>query len=360
MLNYNDPDLVLTDTDISGAIQWQSPSNIALIKYWGKHGVQLPRNPSISFTLDSCFTQTILQYEQKESPSDDISLDFYFMNEKNDTFGAKTKAFLDGIVDIYPFLKQLHFKINTANSFPHSTGIASSAAGMSALSLCLCSLEDKLFGSLSDGAAFDQKASYLSRLGSGSACRSIYGHLAAWGKTADIEGSSDEYAVAYEGVHEVYKTFCDSILIASSEEKSVSSRAGHALMEGNPFAAPRYAQANQRMSTLLGTLKNGDLETFGRIVEDEALTLHALMMASDPSFILMKPNTLRMIELIRDYRARTKNPVYFTLDAGPNIHLLYPNDIAYEVQVFINEQMIPLCQDGNWIKDMVGEGPVEL
>ena len=360
-MDFRNSELILSSQDEQqGSVHWQSPSNIALVKYWGKHGVQLPRNPSISFTLDACFTQTVLAYKTKETPSDDINLDFYFMGEKNVAFGAKAKKFLEGISDIYPFLTQLDLQINTANSFPHSTGIASSAAGMSALSLCLCTLEDRLFGTLSDADLFDQKASFLSRLGSGSACRSIFPHLAVWGKTPDVANSSDEFAVVYDNVHETYKTFCDSILIVSSDEKAVSSRAGHALMEGNPYASPRYTQANQRMTTLLSTLQNGDLETFGQIVEDEALTLHALMMASNPSFILMKPNTLRMIELIRAYRAETKHPVYFTLDAGPNIHLLYPNDIAYAVQVFINEQLIPLCENGNWIKDMVGEGPVEL
>ena len=91
-------------------------------------------------------------------------------------------------------------------------------------------------------------------------------------------------------------------MIASFAEKSVSSRAGHALMEGNAFAKPRYEQANERLLRLLPALKSGDLETFGQICENEALTLHALMMASNPSYILMRPNTLKMIELLRAYR----------------------------------------------------------
>jgi diphosphomevalonate decarboxylase len=362
ILDYKNPKLFLETANLEpGEIVWRSPSNIAIVKYWGKHGVQLPRNPSISLTLENCRSETLLQYDAKETPSNDISLDFYFDGALNETFGAKTKAFFESLDDIFPFLKQLHFTIHSGNSFPHSSGIASSASGMSALALSLCSLEDKLFGTLEDPLAFDQKASFLARLGSGSASRSIYPHLAVWGQTGEIEGSSDLYATPYsDQTHEIFKGLHDAIMLVSKAEKSVSSRAGHRLMEGNPYADSRYQQAKQRIHDLIYILKAGDMEAFGAIAESEALTLHALMMSSNPSYILMRPNTLRMIELIRDYRAQTKQAVYFSLDAGPNIHLLYPDDIKEQVQLFIDEQLEPLCENRQWIKDWVGEGPVQL
>jgi diphosphomevalonate decarboxylase len=98
------------------------------------------------------------------------------------------------------------------------------------------------------------------------------------------------------------------------------------------------------------------LERFGEIVEEEALTLHALMMMSSPSFILLKPATLSMIEKIRHFRTESKFPVYFTLDAGPNIHLLYPNSIAKEIALFIDQELKPLCENQFLIKDEVGQG----
>lgn len=251
--------------------------------------------------------------------------------------------------------------MHSRNSFPHSAGIASSASAMSALALCLCSLERRLFGFLKDEREFLAKASYIARLGSGSACRSVYPQLAVWGETGLAPGSSNLYAVPFtDPVHEVFHTFHDDILLISQEEKSVSSRAGHGLMEGNIYADSRYAQARQRMHELIAALQKGDLETFGRIVESEALTLHALMMTSNPPYILMKPNTLAAIEKVRAFRASQKIPLYFSLDAGPNLHLLYPDAFKPDVQKFIKSDLAQLCQTGRWIADEVGEGPIEL
>ncbi len=362
MLDYRDSKLIVESGMLeAGHVYWRSPSNLAIIKYWGKFGNQMPQNPSISFTLANCFTETALEYKAKEIPSQEIELEMFFNGEPNEQFQAKTIAFFNSVADIFPFLRQLKMRIQTANSFPHSAGIASSASGMSALALCLCTLEDRFFGTLSDGEAFDRKASYIARLGSGSACRSIYPTMSLWGDYGDVAGSSNEYGIPMEhAVHDIFKGYHNAIMIASREEKSVSSRAGHALMEDNPYAAPRYQQAKQRMSRLLDILKAGDADAFGIIAEEEALTLHALMMASSPSYTLMRPNTLAMIEAIRRYRAETKHPVYFSLDAGPNIHLLYPDAVKEEVQLLIDNALVPLCENGIWIKDWVGEGPEEV
>jgi len=345
-----------------GQILWRSPSNIALIKYWGKHGIQLPQNPSISLTLAASCTDTQLEYEMREGADDgQIELDFFFHEAENNTFRAKVLEFLTGLLPTMPFLKQLKLTVHTGNSFPHSAGIASSASGMSALALCLCSLEDRFFGTLQDPAAFDQKASVLARLGSGSACRSIFPHAAVWGATPQVPGSSDEYAVPMsDHIHDSFKDFHDDILIVSREEKSVSSRAGHALMEGNPYAEPRYTQARTRLTTLLDTMRTGDLPAFGKIVEDEALTLHALMMCSNPSYTLMRPDSLAIIEKVRQYRADTGHQVYFTLDAGPNVHLLYPGELVVDVRKFIDDHLEEHCEGGFVQQDWVGEGPEEI
>ncbi len=345
-----------------GHVLWRSPSNIALIKYWGKHGIQLPRNPSLSLTLASSCTDTQLEYEMREGSDDgQIELDFFFHDEENELFRTKILDFLTSLLPSMPFLKQLKLTIHTGNSFPHSAGIASSASGMSALALCLCSLEDRFFGTLSDPTAFDQKASLLARLGSGSACRSIFPHAAVWGETGLVKGSSDEFAVPIgDQIHETFKDFHDDILIVSSEEKSMSSRAGHALMEGNPYAEVRYAQARSRLATLLDAMRTGDLPTFGKIVEDEALTLHALMMCSNPSYMLMHPDSLAIIEKVRQYRADTGHQIYFTLDAGPNVHLLYPGELVVDVRKFMEDHLEEHCEGGHVQQDWVGEGPEEM
>ena len=342
--------------DFQGRVGWQSPSNIALVKYWGKRGKQLPQNPSISFTLSECRTETFIQYEKAES----FGFKFFFEGKENSAFGAKIEKFLLDNQAFFPFLNQLHLTVESRNTFPHSSGIASSASSMSAFVMCLMELETMLTGP-STGSGTLTKASYFARLASGSAARSVYPKMALWGATEAYDGSSDEYAVPLENdIHPVFKTYRDSILIVSGETKSVSSRAGHGLMEGNPYATARYAQANENVKNLLVALKSGDLDTFIQITESEALQLHALMMCSNPSFILMKPNTLRIIEEVRRFRKETNIPLCFTLDAGPNVHLLYPESEAERVYDFIKNTLLAYCDEGRWMADHVGHGPKKL
>ena len=341
-----------------GKVGWASPSNIALVKYWGKRGKQLPQNPSISFTLSECRSETFIDFEKAEK----FGFQFFFEGKENPAFGAKIEKFLLENQAFFPFINQLNLKVESRNTFPHSSGIASSASSMSAFVMCLLEIERSL--SLSKGRPIDmvlRKASYFSRLASGSAARSVFPAMALWGKTEANEGSSDEYAVSLaDDIHPIFKTYHDSILIVSGETKSVSSRAGHALMEGNPYAPARYAQANENIKNLLTALKSGDLDTFINITESEALQLHALMMCSNPSFILMKPNTLRIIEEVRTFRNETQIPLCFTLDAGPNVHLLYPETEVEKIRYFVESKLMNYCADNQWIIDKVGDGPKKL
>lgn len=340
---------------LTGNIKWESPSNIALVKYWGKYGRQYPRNASISFTLNNAKSITTCKYEVLQNPEQEIQLDFRFEGVQNDAFANKIKKFFASIDDIFPWIHQVKFDIESENTFPHSTGIASSASAMSALALCLCSIHEKLGNKDQD---FFQLASTVSRLGSGSASRSVYPGLALWGAHAEIKGSTNDYAIPYGNkVADVFKNYHDDILIVSKTEKSVSSTAGHALMESNPYSESRYKSANENLSALLKSMEEGNLNEFIDIVEREALTLHAQMMCSTPSFILMEPNTLEMIKRIQSYRMETKVPVCFTLDAGPNIHLLYPHEYAEQVDFLIKERLIGLTENGAIIKDSVGQGP---
>ena len=340
--------------DFQGKVGWQSPSNIALVKYWGKRDKQLPQNPSISFTLSECRSETFINSEKADS----FGFKFFFEGKENPAFGAKIEKFLLDNQVFFPFINQLHLKVESHNTFPHSSGIASSASSMSAFVMCLLEIENQLVGKTELDL---RKASYFSRLASGSAARSVFPKMALWGATEAYEGSSDEYAVSLENdIYPIFKTYRDSILIVSGETKSVSSRAGHGLMEGNPYASARYAQANENIKNLLIALKSGDLDTFINITESEALQLHALMMCSNPSFILMKPNTLHIIEAVRAFRYETKIPLCFTLDAGPNVHLLYLESETDKVECFIKETLSSYCAGNQWIDDRVGDGSKKL
>lgn len=341
----------MNESCLHGGVKWQSPANIALVKYWGKkQGMQLPQNPSISFTLTNCRTETSIFYEE----SDRFGLHFRFDGKENQEFQARIERFLSANMELFPFLNKMDVHVSSHNTFPHSSGIASSASSMSALVMSLLDIERMVTGA----SDIDMnKASSIARLASGSACRSLFPKMALWGATDIFEGSSDEYAVSLENeIAPVFKDYHDSILVVSNSPKEVSSRAGHALMDGNPFAAARYATAQKHITELLQALKTGDLEAFVRITEAEAMQLHALMMCSEPSFMLIKPNTLRIINALKEFRNETDIPVCFTLDAGPNVHILYPQQYAEIVERFILDELERYCANGLWIPDQVGQG----
>ncbi len=333
---------------------WQAPSNIALVKYWGKHGRQLPMNPSVSLTLDKCVTQTHLKWVSGTG-----QIFFNFSGENNEKFGKKIADFLHSIVDLFPFIPKYDFYFESHNSFPHSAGIASSASSMASVSLCLCTMAKALDAAYPEveSDAFYLLANRVARLGSGSACRSFYPQLAIWGK-CQVQESSDEFAIPFKA-HPVISTLRDTVLVIDALEKSVSSRVGHSLMNAHPFAQARFAQAKHNMGKILQAMEQGNLELFGQIVEEEALSLHATMMTSHPSYVLLKPNSLVAIEKVRHFRAQSSLPLFFTLDAGPNLHLLYPAEHAPLIDQFIERELRSLCGHDP-IYDLVGPGPKRL
>jgi diphosphomevalonate decarboxylase len=330
-------------------ISCQSPSNIALIKYWGKHGNQLPNNPSLSMTLQKAFTSTKMHYRLSNSG---MKLEYFFEGKQNAMFQETVFQFMKKVTEYLPFIHQFEFRFESENSFPHSTGIASSASSMSALAFCFVSMEKKLNGETIFDEAFYQRVSQIARLGSGSASRSVYKGWVSWGFSDIIPGSSDEFASPLTiPVHEKFQKMGDAILIVSGEKKKVSSTIGHGLMNDHPFADGRYRQAKGHFSQLIEVLQTGQFDQFASIVEAEALSLHSLLMTSSPNGLLLKPNSLVLIQSIRDFRKESGTEVCFTLDAGPNIHLLYPLQEREKVINFVENELIPFCENGQWIDD---------
>ncbi len=348
-----------SQTPESGSISFKAPSNIALVKYWGKYGEQLPKNASISFTLNNCATKTTLVYEKKST--DGFEFEVFLDGKREAGFEPKIQKFFERVALYLPFLNDYKFRIETSNSFPHSSGIASSASGMSALAMCLMSVEKSFSEAEITNSYFNQKASFLARLGSGSACRSIEGDLIVWGEHKNITGSSNYFGSKYpHSVHPNFKNYQDTILLVDKGEKQVSSTVGHDLMHEHPFAEQRFAQANANLDLLIPVLASGDLSKFIKIVESEALSLHAMMMTSRPYFILMKPNTLEIINRIWAFRKETNSKVCFTLDAGANVHVLYPESESETVQEFIQKELAQFCKNGEFINDHVGQGAIDL
>jgi len=344
---------------MKNTIIWESPSNIALIKYWGKMGVQLPCNPSLSMSLKESVSRFELTYLAKKEGEKDLI--YLFEGEENKAFEEKLSKFIDSVSNDLPCLTKYQLKISSSNTFPHSAGIASSASAMSALALCLCSMQETIDEMEMPRDFFLQKASRIARLGSGSASRSVFGQYAIWG---DMEGqaeSSNYYAIPFKGrIHPTFQDLQDTILMIDSSAKKVSSTAGHGLMKDHPYADARFQQARLNISELIHVLEQGDFNKFTGIVENEALSLHGLMMSSNPSYTLLKPNTLIAIERIKNFREQSPMPLCFTLDAGPNIHLLYPKANENIIHNFIKQELIELLEDGKYIQDGMGNGPKRI
>lgn len=340
------------------SVTWKCPSNIALVKYWGKKGNQLPANPSISFTLSNCHTITTLSFTPKENDGT-LLVSFAYDGQPMPSFEPKLEIFFNKVETLFPFLPGYILEINTTNTFPHSSGIASSASGMAALALCLCSMEKEIGNTLSDDD-FYKKASTAARLGSGSASRSVYGPLAMWGQSNLYNGSSDEFAVKVGDVHDIFKTYCDTILIVDEGTKNVSSSVGHSLLNNHPFAAARFQEANKNLELLKTALSTGDLNLFNQVVEQEAMMLHAMMMTSNPYFLLMKPGTVAIIQKVWESRKQLGLNMTITLDAGANVHLLYPAAEKNKVQEFIKSELAQYCSKNHFIHDHVGKGPEQM
>ena len=299
----------------------QAPSNIAFVKYWGKKNIQEPINPSLSMTLKNSMTITSWEIEE----SDKFELEIYLDDVKKDEFKEKIIKWMDHLGEDFNFLEKSKSIIRTHNTFPHSTGIASSASAFASLSMCLTQIHYHVKGKDLE----EEQISELARLGSGSAARSIEGPYCEWGK------SSLRYAKPLKNIHESFMNLKDTIFIVSHEEKKVSSTLGHSLMNGHIFQDQRIKQANENVDAMIQCLEQGDINTFGKIIEEEAMTLHALMMTSNPSYILFEPDTIYIINELRKYRTENNLPIFFTLDAGPNVHLIYQDRMQEEADKLI-------------------------
>lgn len=355
------PELELPQS--AGSLTVSAPSNIALVKYWGKSKGQIPKNASISFTLSHCLTRTTLSYtplilsKGVAAPEFDVFVD----GKSKPEFAPKIFTFFERITPYMPWVSSFQWRIDTKNTFPHGSGIASSASGFAALAGALMHLEASWSRQPIDQELWTDKTSFLARLGSGSAARSVIGPLMYWGQHPALPESSDLYARALsQNIDPIFLDYKDTILLVDEGEKEVSSTVGHNLMHDHPFATQRFEQAQDNLARLLDILSGGDLDEFCALVETEALTLHAMMMTSNPSYVLMKPNTLAIIDKVRKFRRTANVPVCFTLDAGANVHLLYPANFAQQIMPWIQQELSPLCQGGQFIEDQVGQGLKKL
>ncbi|GGB82977.1 hypothetical protein GCM10011352_06000 [Marinobacterium zhoushanense] len=284
-----------------------APSNIALCKYWGKRDTELnlPVNASLSVSLDQLGSRT--RVEPIESVSDEVWLNG--MRQPADSrFASRVSAFIDLFRSRHP---ELAFRVHSVNNIPTAAGLASSASGFAALTKAL----DDAFGL---GLSPTQQ-SVAARLGSGSACRSLFDGFVEW-QMGVREDGLDSHGVRLE---QTWPGLCIGLLKVDESEKSVDSRAG---MQRTKETAHLYQswplQAAADLSRLQQAIETRDFALLGSVAEQNALSMHATMIASWPPLLYWQPGSVAAMQKVWRLRAEGL-AVYFTMDAGPNLKLLF-------------------------------------
>ena len=278
-------------------------SNLAFIKYWGKKNeiLKLPANSSLSVNLSNLYTITTVEFSEKFL-TDEIKIN----QEENQ------KESLRVVKHLYLIRKKARInwkaKVVSQNNFPKAAGFASSASGFAALTLATTkALELNLS---------EKELTILARLGSGSACRSIPDGFVEW-KT----GEKNEDSYAYSIFPSNYWKISIFALVLKTSEKKISSSEGHRLAPTSPFFKTRLKKIDEKIFRLKKFIKERNFLSFGNLIENEALEMHAIMFTSQPSLIYWDEETIKLIKFVHELRMK-KLPVYFTIDAGPNPYLI--------------------------------------
>ncbi len=304
-------------------IKARAHSNIALVKYWGKRNValNLPAVASISITLDSLFTETEVTIDQS------ISNDELILNGQQavDKDLQRLSSFMDIVRSrAGSSLKAL---VTSTNNFPTSAGLASSASSFACLALAA-----------SKGLNLDlsnTQLSELARLGSGSAARSIFGGFVEMKLGEKADGSD---AAAFQLKPQKYWDLTVLIAITSEEKKKTGSTDG---MESSRLSSPYYQpwveSSVPDMEEMRIAIENKDFTKMADVSEFSCLKMHALALASNPGLLYWNGSTVNLIHKIRSLRA-SGIPVFFTIDAGPQLKAICPTEYTDSVNSLLQEE----------------------
>ena len=297
----------------------QASPNIAFIKYWGNRDntLRLPMNGSISMNLDGLYTRTTVSF-QPSLPFDELIINGH------EVMGAGLNR-VSYILDIVRGMADIHDRaeIMTENNFPSGAGIASSASAFAALALAGCAA-----AGLNPG---EQELSRLARRGSGSAARSIPGGFVEW-----QAGESEDDCFAFSIAEPDHWKLVDCVAVVSASHKKTGSTEGHSIAPTSPLQAARVKDAPRRLEICRNAILDRDFNAFASIVELDSDMMHAVMMTSTPALHYWKPASLEVMTKVRAWRAEGL-PACYTVDAGPNIHVICPETEAHMIDKRLRE-----------------------
>ena len=327
-----------------------APSNIAFIKYWGKldEKRQWPANSSLSMSLSKlasetyacpidCETSTVELNGSKLGPEDSAQ--------------KKIVKHLEFLARQFPDRSFPSLHISSKNTFPTGCGIASSASGFAALTLAALGVyfEASSLEELCEKSNLSIEAiAHLARQGSGSAGRSLWGGFVSWDKA-----DAADRQTLFQSFSSDHWSLCDSVVLFSSEQKKVGSTEAHRLAWSSPLFAPRLAIVEQRLGWLNEAIESRDIDALGRLIEEDCLEMHAVIMSATPPVHYFASETSEFLSWIRNLRKSEHIPVYFTIDAGANVHLIYEK----KWQKTLLEHLDKKLGKDRILSDEVGRGP---
>lgn len=313
-------------------------SNIALIKYWGKRNepLILPTNNSLSVTLDGLYTETTVHFDESLT-EDQFTLD---QEQVTGIPYERVTNFLD-LFREYTGKKNLYASVDSTNHVPTAAGFASSASGFAALAAATAKALDLDLSK--------EELSKFTRQGSGSACRSVYGGFVEWEK-GEKEDGSDSFAV--QVAPQDHWDLRVAAVVLTAQEKDVSSRDGMKLtVDTSLFYDGWLAGIPKDLREIKEGIAKRDFEKVGRIAEANCLKMHATTLGATPPFTYWQDSTMTVMNTVQQLR-KEGILAYFTIDAGPNVKVLYlPED---EEEVLQRLRQVDAVTD--IIVSKVGEG----
>ncbi|MCC7163937.1 MAG: diphosphomevalonate decarboxylase [Anaerolineae bacterium] len=305
-------------------------SNIAFIKYWGNFDARLrmPLNDSLSMNLDALKTETTVEFD--EAIKEDVII------VGGQPADDKTRARVIAQLDLIRKQANISAKarVRSHNNFPGATGLASSASAFAALTLA---------AARAAGLELNERAlTVLARHGSGSAARSIPAGFVEWLAATNVTSTSEQ-SYARQLLPPEAWDLKDVIAIVSRDPKQVGSSEGHAAVNTSPFLGERISRLPIRYHRMRRELLNKNLNGMGADIEAEAIELHMLAMTSRPPIFYWAPATVRVLDAVRQWRQEGLE-AYYTLDAGPNVHVLVEakqaEQVADRLKTFADVQQV--------------------
>ena len=381
-------EMTLQETELKTELRVlvRAPSNIAVVKYMGKEDAQsnLPSNGSLSLTLntlatDALFVRTLGEQGVRWSSSLEGPLMAAF-SAKNSTaqlsvpqLDDRGKARIERHVlrvldlgravlkahhiDMFEGINEFGIEFCAGNTFPASSGIASSASSFAAVTLGTVVLmvrqPEEFQKRLEKDAELRRDLAAISRQGSGSSCRSFEGPWVKWEETQA------------QKVFSKMREFTDFVIVVGKTPKDVSSSEAHLRVKKSPLWDGRVQRVTERLGRVQRAIEVGDQVQLAQDTWAEMWEMHSLFHTATPAFTYWLPDSLAVLKPLLKWveqpeQAGLRSSLVVTMDAGPNIHCLVPTEEAPQFRHALVQLLKSHVPQAEILEDREGSGACVL